>query len=169
MTGAPYRPIDFGVTAVDLRPMAGGTVRVTARTPLGPYPVRNTDRLLHWADRTPGVSYMAKRGADRTWRHLSYAQALDGESRLPRQRGQSGRADDDGFNLDGRRRYRHGATRLRIDRIAEERRRIFRLRSWNSPQSLRGSNCGEPTKPVIPHSSVWCNRRDREAPRNGVC
>ena len=76
MTGAPYRPIDFGVTAVDLRPMAGGTVRVTARTPLGPYPVRNTDRLLHWADRTPGVSYMAKRGADRTWRHLSYAQAL---------------------------------------------------------------------------------------------
>ena len=76
MTGAPYRPIDFGVTAVDLRPMAGGTVRVTARTPLGPYPVRNTDRLPHWADRTPGVSYMAKRGADRTWRHLSYAQAL---------------------------------------------------------------------------------------------
>ncbi|MBP7659906.1 MAG: feruloyl-CoA synthase [Burkholderiaceae bacterium] len=76
MTGAPYRPIDFGVTAVDLRPMAGATVRVMARTPLGSYPVRNTDRLLHWADRTPHASYMAKRGADRTWRHLSYAQAL---------------------------------------------------------------------------------------------
>ena len=67
MSDAPYRPIDFGVTAVDLRPMAGGAVRVTARTPLGSYPVRNTDRLLLWADKTPGVSYMAKRGADRAW------------------------------------------------------------------------------------------------------
>ena len=77
MIEAPYRPIGFGVTEVDLRPMAGGAVRVTARTPLGPYPVRNTDRLLHWARQTPGVSYMARRGADRAWRHLSYAQALD--------------------------------------------------------------------------------------------
>ena len=44
MSDAPYRPIDFGVTAVDLRPMAGGAVHVTARTPLGSYPARNTDR-----------------------------------------------------------------------------------------------------------------------------
>ncbi|MBP8306960.1 MAG: feruloyl-CoA synthase [Burkholderiaceae bacterium] len=82
MSDAPYRPIDFGVTAVDLRPMAGGAVHVTARTPLGSYPARNTDRLLHWADKTPGVSYMAKRGTDRAWRHLSYAQALGGARAL---------------------------------------------------------------------------------------
>jgi len=76
-----YRPLVFGVTRVELRDGAQGTQYLKADQPLGDYARRMTDRLVHWAQRAPDRSFMARRGknADGSpgdWRHISYAEAL---------------------------------------------------------------------------------------------
>ncbi|NNG23479.1 feruloyl-CoA synthase [Telluria aromaticivorans] len=70
-----YRPVAFGDDAVQVR-QADGASYVTAVAPLGSYAVRTTDRLRHWAQEAPGRSFIARRGADGAWRHISYAEAL---------------------------------------------------------------------------------------------
>jgi feruloyl-CoA synthase len=48
-----------------------------SRRPLGPYGVRLTDSLDHWAAQAPNRTFLAERGpADDEWRRVSYAQAL---------------------------------------------------------------------------------------------
>lgn len=59
-----------------------GAWHVDAATPLAPYPVRLTDCLVRGAGLHPGRSLAAERGADGTWRHLSYGAALDGARRI---------------------------------------------------------------------------------------
>jgi feruloyl-CoA synthase len=49
---------------------------VVSTEPLQPYPVRLTDRLLHWAAVAPERTLAAKRQPGSEWRHISYAQAL---------------------------------------------------------------------------------------------
>ena len=78
-----YRPLTFGVTRVALRDGVGGTRYVMADQPLQPYAHRITDRLVHWAQVAPDRTWMARRvrhadGSTGDWRHISYAQALQG-------------------------------------------------------------------------------------------
>ena len=78
-----YRPLRFGVTRALTRHGAGGAQYLSADQALQAFDARMSDRLAHWARSTPDVSFMAQRarqadGSLGEWRHLSYAQALDG-------------------------------------------------------------------------------------------
>jgi feruloyl-CoA synthase len=75
-TSARYRSVAFGINGVLVAPQADGSVHVRVAQELEPYPERLTDKLLHWAEVAPQRSYMARRGPDGAWRHISYAQAL---------------------------------------------------------------------------------------------
>ncbi len=76
IAAAPYRRTRFGITGVNVSPQPDGTIHVTSQPALEPYPVRMSDKLLHWARETPDHTWMAKRGPDGAWRRISYAQAL---------------------------------------------------------------------------------------------
>jgi len=73
----PLRRISFGDPAVSIERNGDGTIYLRPRTPLGDYPRRLTDRLHHWAQATPGKTFMAERVAGGDWRKLSYAELLD--------------------------------------------------------------------------------------------
>ncbi len=78
-----YRPVNFGVTRVNVREGAPGVRYLQAELPLGAYARRLSDFLVHWAETTPEHSFMARRaplpdGKTGDWQHLSYAQALEG-------------------------------------------------------------------------------------------
>ncbi|BEP40356.1 feruloyl-CoA synthase [Variovorax sp. V15] len=77
-----YRPLVFGVTRAVLCDGAPGTQYLSAETPLAPYRERMTDRLAHWAERTPDRTFIARRerladGSTGDWLRVSYAQALE--------------------------------------------------------------------------------------------
>jgi feruloyl-CoA synthase len=55
-----------------------GTQLVTSAEPLGPYPKRLTDRLLHWAATVPERTLVAKRQPGGEWRRISYREAVHG-------------------------------------------------------------------------------------------
>ncbi len=54
----------------------GGTIHAHSPHPLGPYPVRITERLEHWARYSPDRTFLAQRDAAGDWRRLTYADAL---------------------------------------------------------------------------------------------
>ncbi|WP_395399592.1 feruloyl-CoA synthase [Pseudoduganella sp. UC29_106] len=70
-----YRELLFGDPSVKVR-TDGKVAYVASTQPLHHYAERTTDRLLHWASVAPDRTFMAARGPDGKWRHLSYAQAL---------------------------------------------------------------------------------------------
>jgi feruloyl-CoA synthase len=74
---ARYREIPLGgsLQAV-FTPRADGSTWVASTEPLQPYPLRLTDRLLHWAEAAPERTLVAKRHHGGDWRRISYAQAL---------------------------------------------------------------------------------------------
>ncbi len=83
MNAPKYRPLTFGVTRVALRDGVAGTRYVLADQPLQAYAQRITDRLVYWAQTAPERTWMARRvrqadGSTGDWRHISYAQALQG-------------------------------------------------------------------------------------------
>ena len=80
MTSPQFRPLQFGVTRVQLRDGVPGTHYMKAEQPLQPYAARMTDRLQHWATTKPQHSFMARRtkkadGSLGEWQHITYAQA----------------------------------------------------------------------------------------------
>ena len=80
MTSPQFRPLQFGVTRVQLRDGVPGTHYMKAEQPLQPYAARMTDRLQHWATTKPQQSFMARRtkkadGSLGEWQHITYAQA----------------------------------------------------------------------------------------------
>ena len=69
-TQAPrYRPVNFGVTRVNLRDGADGVRYLQADLPLGAYARRVTDFLVHWAETTPDHSFVARRAPPGRWWH----------------------------------------------------------------------------------------------------
>src|SRR6266550_1649774 len=72
----PLRAISFNNPAVSVDRRADGTIYLRPKLALGEYPVRQTDRLHHWASAEPGRIFMAERAEDRRWRQISYAQLL---------------------------------------------------------------------------------------------
>ena len=69
-----FRDFAFGVTRA-VRTERDGAVYLRAETALEPYPERMTDRLVHWAHERPDQTWMARRGPDDQWVHITYAQA----------------------------------------------------------------------------------------------
>ncbi len=75
-----YRALPLGGSlAANFSAQADGSTLVVSREALAPYPDRLTDRLLHWAERDPDRTLVAKRkskaqGGD--WRRVSYGEAL---------------------------------------------------------------------------------------------
>jgi hypothetical protein len=71
------RHVDVAPLDVDVRTTPDGVVYLKARRPLGPYPVRLTDRLDTWAAEAPDRSFLAEREPGTAgWRTITYAQAL---------------------------------------------------------------------------------------------
>jgi feruloyl-CoA synthase len=79
-TAAPrYRALPLGGSlSASFTPQADGTTRVVSDEALKPYPVRLTDRLVHWAGVAPERTLAAKRVDGGDWRRISYAEALRG-------------------------------------------------------------------------------------------
>ena len=72
-----YRDLPLGGSlAAHFTTHADGSLRVTSAEPLGAYPRRLTDRLLHHAAATPDHTLVAKRHQGGDWVRTSYAQAL---------------------------------------------------------------------------------------------
>lgn len=55
-----------------------GSVIVWQDGELGAYPARLSDRIHHWAQATPEVTWMAERGPDGAWHRTSYRELLAG-------------------------------------------------------------------------------------------
>jgi feruloyl-CoA synthase len=75
MSAAPFRDISLGRVDVEREARPDGTVLLRSRVPLGAYPRRLTERLLHWAEHAPDRVFLARRGPDGKWIELTYAQA----------------------------------------------------------------------------------------------
>lgn len=75
-TPAPIRPVKLEKPEIDIERRTDGTMLIRSRYPLGDYPPRITDRLVHWANETPDRTFIAARDANGQWRHITYAQAL---------------------------------------------------------------------------------------------
>jgi feruloyl-CoA synthase len=72
----PLRRIAFGDPDVSIDRRADGTIYLRPKREVGEYPVRLTDRLLHWADAAPDRIFMAERDPGGGWRRISYAELL---------------------------------------------------------------------------------------------
>ena len=75
-SAAPYRPVDLAPRdyLIDRKP--DGTIYMRSPHKLGAYPVKITERLEYWARTAPDRTFMAQRGENGEWRHVSYAEAL---------------------------------------------------------------------------------------------
>jgi len=79
MASKPARPVRkvnvLGAEAVFAQER-DGTIYVRSPRPLGPYPVKLTERLEHWAAHAPDRAFLAQRDATGEWRCVSYAESL---------------------------------------------------------------------------------------------
>jgi feruloyl-CoA synthase len=75
-TPSPIRPVNLEKPEIDIERRPDGTLLIRSRFPLDDYPPRITDRLVHWANKTPDRTFIAARDANGEWRNITYAQAL---------------------------------------------------------------------------------------------
>jgi feruloyl-CoA synthase len=71
-----FREFQFGVTRA-IKTERNGASYLRCENQLDAYPERMTDRLVHWAKERPQQTWMARRGPDGQWVHISYAQAWE--------------------------------------------------------------------------------------------
>ncbi len=74
MNAPIFKPFEFGVTRA-VREDRDGCIYLRAENTLQAHPTRMTDRLAHWAQERPDQTWMARRGADGQWIHVTYSQA----------------------------------------------------------------------------------------------
>lgn len=73
----PYRPVRLGSSEVTVEQCADGSILIDQKEPLGPYPDKLTERLVHWAQTAPERPFLARRPqTGEGWEQLSYAEAL---------------------------------------------------------------------------------------------
>ncbi len=70
------RPVNIGPSDTIVRREAGGVIYMESPFPLGPYAVKITERLEHWAVESPDRTYLAERTASGDWRRVTYREAL---------------------------------------------------------------------------------------------
>jgi len=71
----PFRPVRLGPRDYTIDRKPDGTIYLGSPHTLRPYPDKLTERLVHWATKTPDTTYMADR-VNGAWRHTSYADTL---------------------------------------------------------------------------------------------
>jgi feruloyl-CoA synthase len=72
----PTRAVKLGRPEMRFTHQTDGTILVESPEPLGPYPARLTERLLHWAETAPNRVFMAQRDADDVWQSITYGETL---------------------------------------------------------------------------------------------
>ena len=77
MTANPLCAVKLWSPELDWETRADGTILVWRKDPLGAYPRKLNERLVHWAKTAPQRTWMAERSEDGSWREVSYAEALD--------------------------------------------------------------------------------------------
>ena len=70
------RPVNIAPSDTVVRRDSDGTIYMESPFPLGPYAVKLTERLEHWAATTPDRTFLAERSASGDWRRISYRDAL---------------------------------------------------------------------------------------------
>src|SRR5690242_18867613 len=75
------REVRFGPTDVVAERRADGAILLRLAQPLGPYAAKMTERLEHWAARSPDKVLFAQRKGD-SWVNLRYAEARDRAKRI---------------------------------------------------------------------------------------
>jgi feruloyl-CoA synthase len=73
----PIRKVSLGPSRIRMERDADGTIRLASTTPLGPYPVKMTDRLVHFAETAPDRVLIGQRDAAGEWRTITYQGMLD--------------------------------------------------------------------------------------------
>jgi feruloyl-CoA synthase len=76
MSAAPARQVPLGTADVLLDRRADGAILLRSPHPLGAYPARLTERLVHWAREAPERSFLAQRDASGSWRTVNYAESF---------------------------------------------------------------------------------------------
>jgi len=76
MVVAPIRPVRLGRPDYGVERLADGALVLRAREALDPYPIRITDKLVHWASIAPNRPLFAARQRDGSWTSISYGEAL---------------------------------------------------------------------------------------------
>ena len=80
---APLRKVRFWQPEIQVERWPDGTILVRQKGALDRYPVRLTDRLVHYAATIPDTTYLADRnGEGENWRTLTYGAALEQVRRL---------------------------------------------------------------------------------------
>ena len=72
---APLRAVKIGQPQVQVR-QQGDILYLDPVEPLAAYPARLMERLLHWAEQRGEQTFVARRGADGEWQHITYAAML---------------------------------------------------------------------------------------------
>ena len=75
MTYTAVRAVHLGPGGVTVDQRPDGVRYVNATQQLGPYPVKLTERLEHWAGHAPERTLYAQRDASRAWRRITYQEA----------------------------------------------------------------------------------------------
>jgi feruloyl-CoA synthase len=78
VTAPRFREFEFGITravVTQRNTKEGSATYLRAENALQAYPERMTDRLVKWANERPDQSWMARRGADDLWIHITYSEA----------------------------------------------------------------------------------------------
>jgi feruloyl-CoA synthase len=82
MTTSASRSVKLWSPVVAWEERANGEFVIWREDPLGPYPDKLNERLVHWAAVAPNRVWMADREGTGPWREVSYAQALDQVRRI---------------------------------------------------------------------------------------
>jgi feruloyl-CoA synthase len=72
----PVRKVRLSRLEPDIEKRADGTIYMTCKDKLDPYPEKITERLEYWAKAAPDRVFFAERAEDGGWRKVTYAEAL---------------------------------------------------------------------------------------------
>lgn len=78
---APLRAVKIGQPQVQVR-REGDVMYLNPQEPLGAYPQRLAERLVQWAEQRGEQTFVARRGSDGQWLHISYADMLQRVRRI---------------------------------------------------------------------------------------
>ncbi len=73
---APFRAVAIGRPGVAIE-RKGDVTYLRSTEPLGPYPRRLMERLIHWAQVKPDQTFVARRDATGQWQYITYSQMLE--------------------------------------------------------------------------------------------
>lgn len=77
MTETALRDVKLWSPIVASKTQPDGSTLIWREDPLGPYPEKITERLIHWATHTPNQPWIAQRTKMSEWRRVTYADALN--------------------------------------------------------------------------------------------